>query len=63
MAPAGNDASPRAASRLPDGLEQRVAALEAAPGRNADFDAVSWAWLVLLGVVLPAALIVAGWWL
>lgn len=45
---------------LPPALEARIAALEtAAP--DTDFDSASWIWMVSLGVVLPAALIVLGW--
>ena len=29
--------------------------------RHEDFDALSWVWMVLFGVALPAALIVLGW--
>lgn len=49
-----------AGAALPAELEARLAAVEAAAGAR-DFDAVSWFWMILLGVVLPAALIVAGW--
>ena len=44
-------------------LEQRIAALESASATGADFDATSWAWLLILGVLLPIALLVVGWWL
>jgi hypothetical protein len=43
-------------------LAARLAAVEA-HGAGADFDAVSWAWMLLLGVVLPAVLLAIGWWL
>lgn len=48
-----------AAVDLPPDLERRIAALESA-GRTGDLDAVSWFWLILLGIVLPAALLVWG---
>jgi hypothetical protein len=54
---------PDAASRErfdPD-LERRVAALESDSDAGVDFDAVSWLWLVLLGIVGPVALLVWGW--
>ncbi len=60
---ATGDMSPggRASSRLPANLEQRIAALEADTGDVRDFDARSWAWLALLGIVIPAVLLVVGW--
>ena len=51
------------ADRLPPDLEARIVALEAVSGQTQDFDARSWAWLVLLGVILPIALLLIGWWL
>jgi hypothetical protein len=46
---------------LPAELEARIAAFEdAAPAP--DFDTASWAWMILLGVVLPIALMLLGWW-
>jgi hypothetical protein len=45
---------------LPPELEARVAALEAGAS-GTDFDAVSWVWMVLFGIVLPVSLIVLGW--
>jgi hypothetical protein len=45
-------------------LEERIVRLEgdlrgaAAP----DFDAVSWGWIIALGVILPAVLLLVGWW-
>jgi hypothetical protein len=45
-------------------LEERIARLEddlrdaAAP----DFDAASWGWMIALGVILPAVLLLVGWW-
>jgi hypothetical protein len=48
--------------QMPPELEARIAALENAD-RCEDFDAVSWVWLVLFGIVLPLALVCIGWWL
>ena len=45
---------------LPQELESRLSALEAGTAR-ADFDAFSWFWMVLLGVLLPCVLLVVGW--
>jgi hypothetical protein len=41
-------------------LEARLATVEA-HGAHADFDRASWVWMVLLGVALPAVLLVIGW--
>jgi hypothetical protein len=43
-------------------FEARLAAVEA-HGGGADFDRASWAWMLLLGVALPAVLLALGWWL
>jgi hypothetical protein len=45
---------------LPPELEARLTQAEAAARHN-DFDAIGWLWMMLLGVALPAALILAGW--
>lgn len=45
---------------LPAELEARIAALENGE-TGTDFDALSWAWMVLLGMALPATLILLGW--
>jgi len=42
-------------------LERRVAALEAGPDAGSDFDFMSWVWLILFGILGPAALLVWGW--
>jgi hypothetical protein len=44
---------------LPPELEARIAALESAAS-STDFDAWGWLWIVLFGIVLPAALIALG---
>jgi hypothetical protein len=46
----------------PPELEARIAALEHEAGQGLDFDAASWCWLLLLGVLLPAVLLLLGWW-
>ena len=51
-----------AGAALAPELEARLAAVEA-HGAAADFDRTSWAWMILLGVVLPAVLLAIGWWL
>ena len=42
-------------------LERRIAALEQAENQGGGFGAADWAWLALLGVIVPAALLVWGW--
>jgi hypothetical protein len=42
-------------------LERRIAALESGAETGADFDLVSWWWMVLLGVLLPVGLLLWGW--
>jgi hypothetical protein len=57
---AGHGSSPQQMPVLPQELEARLAALEAlAP--SADFDGFRWFWMVLLGILLPAVLLVVGW--
>jgi hypothetical protein len=48
-------------SELQPELEARIAAFERAAPRP-DFDAASWIWMILLGVVLPLLLLAIGWW-
>ena len=45
-------------------LEERIARLEGdlRSAAGPDFDAVSWGWIITLGVVLPAVLLLIGWW-
>ena len=50
-----------ARERLDPELERRIAALESGTDAGADFDVRSWLWMVLLGIVGPAALLVWGW--
>lgn len=46
-----------------DELESRLAALDSGAQQGDDFDARSWFWLAVLGVVVPAVLLVIGWYL
>lgn len=55
-------ADPHEPRALPQELEQRLAAAAEA-GATADFDAVSWLWIALLGLILPVGLVILGWWL
>jgi hypothetical protein len=48
------------APALPPDLEARLAAFDSAPAPG-DFDAASWFWMILLGVVIPLGLLVLGW--
>jgi hypothetical protein len=47
------------AEQAQDAAARIVAAEAGSEGR--DFDRRSWQWMLLLGVLLPAALIIAGW--
>ncbi len=42
-------------------LERRLRLLEDPAEQGEDFDGMSWFWLLLLGLVLPAVALVAGW--
>jgi hypothetical protein len=47
---------------LDPGLERRVAALESSGADSgSDFDARSWLWMLMLGAVVPAVLLLWGW--
>ncbi|HEV7985163.1 MAG TPA: hypothetical protein VGP20_03280 [Steroidobacteraceae bacterium] len=46
---------------LPPELELRVEAIER-DDRAGDLTPASWFWLLLFGVVTPAALLLWGWW-
>jgi hypothetical protein len=46
--------------QLPAELERRIEALERESGAQ-DIDRRGWLWLVLLGIVIPALLIILGW--
>ncbi|MBS0374424.1 MAG: hypothetical protein JSR73_07560 [Proteobacteria bacterium] len=45
---------------LPPALAERLAAAER-DSADRDFDATSWAWMLILGALLPLVLIMAGW--
>ena len=53
-----NDAAD--AGSLAAGLEARIAELERS-ATPADFDPASWVWMGVLGIAVPAALILLGW--
>jgi hypothetical protein len=60
--PASRGAAPALAPlpALPPDLETRLAAFESVPTPGG-FDAASWFWMILLGVVIPLGLLVLGW--
>jgi hypothetical protein len=43
-------------------LERRIELLEDPANQGSEFDALSWTWLLILGVLLPAAVFIWGWW-
>ncbi|MFG1404317.1 hypothetical protein [Xanthobacter sediminis] len=45
---------------LPPELEARIRVLEDPSQQGADFDGKTWFWLVVLGIVVPAAAVVWG---
>jgi hypothetical protein len=47
---------------LPPDLDARLSALEA-HAQRADFDMSSWFWMILLGIAVPAILLLIGWWI
>ncbi|MDB6086797.1 MAG: hypothetical protein JWN43_4678 [Gammaproteobacteria bacterium] len=47
---------------LPAELERRIAILEDPANQGAEFDASSWMWLVVLGLLIPIAILIWGWW-
>lgn len=51
-----------AGTQLPADLEARLVVVAAAADGN-DFDGFSWFWILVLGAVLPVALILGGWFL
>jgi hypothetical protein len=53
----------RAARGAQAELERRIAALESVAGQGGDLDAASIAWLLALGVALPAIVLTIGWFL
>jgi hypothetical protein len=51
-------------SDLAPELEERIARLEGdlQSAADPDFDAIGWGWIIALGLVLPAVLLLIGWW-
>lgn len=50
-----------AAERLNPELERRLKALENPAEQGEDYDAASWLWLLLFGVILPIIALAWGW--
>jgi hypothetical protein len=50
------------AKPLPAELEERIVALESQREVGEDFDARSWFWLIVLGVLTPVVLLQIAWW-
>lgn len=50
-----------ASGELHPELERRIASLENESNQGAGFTGVDWLWLLALGVVGPALLLVWGW--
>jgi hypothetical protein len=48
-------------AEIPAELERRIRALESAEGQGEDFDANSWLWLFILGILLPVIALIWGW--
>jgi hypothetical protein len=46
---------------LPPELEHRISGLESGRECGDDFDPVSLCWLLVLGVLVPAGLLLIGW--
>jgi len=46
---------------FPADLEARIAAFERAEPAG-EFGWAGWFWMILLGVALPAGMLLAGWW-
>lgn len=42
-------------------LDRRIEALESGAEAGSDFDAASWFWMLLLGLVVPVGLLLWGW--
>lgn len=49
------------AQQIPAELERRIKALESVENQGEDFDASSWMWLIILGLVLPVIALIWGW--
>lgn len=50
-----------ATSDLNPELERRLKALEDPAQQGQDYDATSWFWLLVLGIVLPVIVLIWGW--
>lgn len=48
-------------ARLEPELERRIAALERTENQGAGFGTADWLWLLALGVIGPALLLIWGW--
>jgi hypothetical protein len=46
---------------LPAELEQRIAVLEKPENQGAGFGGIDWVWLMVLGVIGPALILIWGW--
>ncbi|HVO03998.1 MAG TPA: hypothetical protein VMT54_17500 [Candidatus Cybelea sp.] len=46
---------------IPAELERRISLLENPANQGEDFDGASWFWLIVLGLVLPVAILIVGW--
>ena len=46
---------------LPEELEHRICGLESGRECGDDFDPVSLCWLLVLGILIPAVLLLIGW--
>jgi len=50
-----------ATSDLNPELERRLKALENPAQQGEDYDGASWFWLLALGIMLPAIVLIWGW--
>jgi hypothetical protein len=53
--------TPASSDALPAELERRLALLESGSECGDDFDAGSLWWLLILGLLIPAGLLLIGW--
>jgi hypothetical protein len=61
VADAASAPAPALPPPLPPELEARIEEFERAAPRP-DFDGASWFWMMLLGIAIPLALLIVGWW-
>jgi len=59
LADPGADSRAQTAA-LPPELEARITVLESAAPAE-DFDRTSWFWMILIGIAIPAMLLLVGW--